>query len=349
LSILLDAARLEIQQRSHRVHILPIIIIYLNNVCDSECITCSIWKNNSLLKIPAHRQMPQETLEELYGAVGRYRPQQILLSGGEPLLHPKFAEAVDRFRRVAPAVAVVSNGLTLGACEREAVEKVSDFFISFDAPDAEGYRQIRGVDGFDRLANSLTTVRRLHRRPGLTARCTLQRLNVRRIPPMIRAARDFGFDRISFLGVDVSSSAFSRDIHGPANASRILPTREDVDAMERDILGLDPSDGFIEGGGRKLKRILQFFRAATGDAPFPSVHCNAPWASMVVETTGQMRGCFFQPVIGDFRSVNGERAVRFRRELNVSTDPTCERCVCSKFLGPREFIAAANGANQNRF
>ena len=59
---------------------------------------------------------------------------------------------------------------------------------------------------------------------------------------------------------------------------------------------------------------------------------------MVIETTGQIRGCFFQPVIGDFRALNGDMAVNFRRNLNVNTDPTCSRCVCSKSLSASEFM-----------
>src|SRR6516162_179571 len=80
---LLDCAKFELQQRSHRIEVLPIVIIYLNNVCDSRCVTCSIWKNNERLTIPADRQMSSRLLNELYETLGNWRPRQILLSGGE--------------------------------------------------------------------------------------------------------------------------------------------------------------------------------------------------------------------------------------------------------------------------
>jgi hypothetical protein len=75
--------------------------------------------------------------------------------------------------------------------------------------------------------------------------------------------------------------------------------------------------GFIEGGQLRLARILQYFRALCGEAEFPAVRCNAPWVSVVIETTGRTRGCFFHPVIGDFKDMNGVDAIRFRSELNV--------------------------------
>jgi MoaA/NifB/PqqE/SkfB family radical SAM enzyme len=332
---LFDCARFERQQRSHRIEILPIIIVYLNNVCDSRCLTCSIWKNNEGLTIPADRQMSVDLLRELYETLGRWRPRQILLSGGEPALHPAFAEAIHRFRSVAGTVCVITNGLTLPSCGSRALEAVSEFYISFDGPDRESYRQIRGVDGFDRLSSTMSVLKTLRTRPKIVARCTLQKANVRRLPELIDSARQLGFDCISFLAVDVSSEAFSRDLHGPADAASLQPVDEDLQVMEEEIRRLEDSrDGtFIEGGPDKLKGIVRYFYALRGQGEFPAVRCNAPWMSMVIETTGQMRGCFFQPVIGDFRTVNGDSAMAFRQNLHVSTDDICARCVCSKKLG----------------
>src|SRR5262249_6596570 len=155
------------------------------NICDSQCVTCSIWKNNELLKIPSHRQMPDALIDELCSNLEKWRPRQILLSGGEPVLHPRFADAVRRFRGIAGKVCVVTNGLRLGTCETQILEEIDEFYISFDAADADGYRRIRGVDGFARLLNSMKVLKGLRHRPTLVARCTLQRGNTRRIPQLI--------------------------------------------------------------------------------------------------------------------------------------------------------------------
>jgi MoaA/NifB/PqqE/SkfB family radical SAM enzyme len=338
LRTLLEIGAFELQQRSHRIHTLPIIIIYLNNVCDSRCVTCSIWKNNEVLKVPAERQMSNELLNELYRSLGRWHPRQILLSGGEPALHPSFAAAVGRFRDIAGKVCVITNGLTLTGCGSRALEAVAEFYISFDGHDRESYRQIRGVDGFDRLASTVHTLRALNTRPKIVARCTLQKANVGCLPELVDSARRLGFDCISFLGADLSSQAFSREVHGPADVSAIQPSREDLRLMGDGIRRIEACDDFIEGGAPKLKRIAEYFQALSGASEFPDVRCNAPWASIVIETTGKIRGCFFQPVIGDVRTINGERAMQFRRTLNVATDATCARCVCSKFVGLRDLM-----------
>jgi MoaA/NifB/PqqE/SkfB family radical SAM enzyme len=339
MSTLVDSAKLEVQQHLHRVQVLPLIILYLNNVCDSRCVTCSIWKNNETLRNPAERHMTDELLQELYATARNWRPRQILLSGGEPLLHPRFAEIVQKFAAIAPKVCLITNGLLLSSVPTLALSRISEFYISFDAADCAGYSRIRGVDGFERLAGGFEVLNSIHPRPRIVARCTLQHDNLAHIPELIESARRLGFDAISFLGVDVSSHAFARDLHGSGDVSKIQPTSEDLNRMESviDSLGNDTS-AFVEGGVDKLHRILRYFRALRGEADFPPVRCNAPWVSVVVETTGAIRGCFFQPVIGDFRTINGERAVAFRRALDVGTDPTCQRCVCSKLLGIHDFI-----------
>jgi Fe-coproporphyrin III synthase len=339
VSALVDSVTLEVQQHLHRIHILPVVILYLNNICDSRCVTCSIWKNNDSLRIPAERQMPDELLEELYRTIPSWRPKQILLSGGEPALHPRFSNIVPEFKRITGKVCVITNGLLLNSLDPAVLETVDEFYISFDAPDAETYERIRGVDGFDRLAASVKLLRSLRIPPKIVARCTLQRENVRCLPELVRVADEFGFHSLSFLAADVSSQAFSRDAHGAADSVAIQPGIEDLKIMEASIEsagGFD--DGFVEGGAGKLKRLLQYFRALIGEGELPPVRCNAPWISVVIETTGKIRGCFFQRVIGDFRNINGRSATSFRRALNVATDPTCRRCVCSKFLTTSEFI-----------
>ena len=66
----------------------------------------------------------------------------------------------------------------------------------------------------------------------------------------------------------------------------------------------------------------------------------------MVEADGAVRPCFFHAPFGNLegeslgRLINGPEAVRFRRALDVGSDPVCRRCVCSLFLRPGESIEA---------
>ena len=96
--------------------------------------------------------------------------------------------------------------------------------------------------------------------------------------------------------------------------------------------------GFIVETPDKLRRIVQHFRGHLGQAENVAPRCNAPWVSAVIEASGDVRPCFFHPVLGNIRQqsfpqiVNGANALRFRSTLDVAHNPTCQRCVCSLYL-----------------
>jgi len=335
---LLEPLKLLAQQRSHRLSALPTLIVYLNDICNSRCLTCAIWQNNERLRIPDERQMSDRLLAELYGEIERWRPSQVLLSGGEPAMHPRLPDVVRRLEALGSRIALITNGLLLTSFSHKDLRPISEVYISFDAPDRESYKTIRGVDGFARMADSVEFLKSMAVPPRIVARSTLQRDNVAHIPELIGTARRLGFDAISFLGVDVSTSAFARGFPDHAvDPKRIQPQIADLEAMARGIEELElakTSVSLIEGGVPRLRRILQYFNALLGRADFPPMRCNAPWFSAVIETTGRMRGCFFHRVIGDLKTINGPEAVAFRRALCVESNPTCQRCVCNKLLRP---------------
>jgi MoaA/NifB/PqqE/SkfB family radical SAM enzyme len=97
---------------------------------------------------------------------------------------------------------------------------------------------------------------------------------------------------------------------------------------------------FVAESPDKLRRLPRYYAAQLGEEPFPSVACNAPWASAVIEADGAVRPCFFHRTIGNVRehslkSILRGAMVAFRRGLDVSADETCRKCVCSLKVGWR--------------
>ena len=103
--------------------------------------------------------------------------------------------------------------------------------------------------------------------------------------------------------------------------------------------GGDFASGFVAESPDKLRRLPQDYAALAGDAPFPPVSCNAPWMSVVVEATVRA-AVLLSRQIGNVRDdsladIVAGRLVTFRAALDVSTNPVCERCVCSMRTGLR--------------
>jgi hypothetical protein len=74
----------------------------------------------------------------------------------------------------------------------------------------------------------------------------------------------------------------------------------------------------------------------------------------VIEAGGDIRPCFFHRPLGNTRDgalhevLNGPQALQFRRNLDMASDPICQRCVCSLYVpNPETFDASsAFGAAQ---
>jgi MoaA/NifB/PqqE/SkfB family radical SAM enzyme len=90
----------------------------------------------------------------------------------------------------------------------------------------------------------------------------------------------------------------------------------------------------------KIQKIHDYYAAFYGLNSFPYKKCNAPWVSTVIEADGTVRPCFFHSALGNIHKdslgniLNGEKAVHFRKTLDMDSDPTCLKCVCYLNLSP---------------
>lgn len=80
---------------------------------------------------------------------------------------------------------------------------------------------------------------------------------------------------------------------------------------------------------------VEHFRAHLGLAEHTAPRCNAPWVSAVLSTEGTTQPCFFHAPIGQgplLEILHAPPAATFRESLDVSSNPTCQRCVCSLYV-----------------
>ena len=93
----------------------------------------------------------------------------------------------------------------------------------------------------------------------------------------------------------------------------------------------DFASGLIMEQPDRLWRLAHYYLAANGVRDFPTVRCEAPWVSTVIETDGTVRPYFFHAPIGNIHEggldaiLNSGKAIALREELNISSDPICSR------------------------
>ncbi len=333
---LLHEEGVEYSQLESELKSLPILILNVHSHCNCRCVMCDIWKRE------IREQVKVEDFERHRASLRNLGVRQVVLSGGEPLLHGDLRALCCFFREEHIHLTLLTTGLLLLKRAEEVSELFDDVIVSIDGPGEihDGIRRVRG--GFEVISRGVAAVH--FERPDLRIGCrtTVQKANHLYLRATVRAAKTAGFDSISFLAADLTSEAFNRPLVWPGERqSEIALTVSEVAALEEEIELLIQEHGEDIGGNyileteEKLRRIPRRFRAHLGLASSESPVCNAPWVSAVVEVDGSVRPCFFHRAVGSVASssleevVNGERARKFRGSLRVSENPTCQRCVCS--------------------
>lgn len=331
---------------AHRIHALPVLVIFPHNQCNCRCLMCDIWRLRESQEItPADLESHLDSFREL-------GVRWAVFSGGEPQLNEKWSFLAQLFRSMGSRVTLLTAGLLLKGQALAVAENVDDVIVSLDGP-PQIHNNIRRVrDAFERLSEGVAALREV--RPGMLvrARCTVQRANCRSLRAVVHSARELGLNSVSYLAVDLTSEAFNRAEGWPLDrAGRVAMRPEEIDALTNEIEQLivehrsDFDSGFIAESPQKLRRIVQHFRAHLGQSKNVAPRCNAPWVSAVIEASGDIRPCFFHPVVGNIHRrpfleiVNSPEALQFRSNLDVNHNETCRRCVCSLYLPPDEDVA----------
>jgi MoaA/NifB/PqqE/SkfB family radical SAM enzyme len=297
-------------QHSGALTTLPILALSVHSACNCRCVMCDIWKANA-----DQRDIAPEALAQHVDAMRRLHVQRVMLTGGEPLLNRNLWALCEQLEAVGIRITLVTTGLLIETHAASIARHIDTVVISLDGP-ADVHDAIRRVTlGSARIARGVVVLRSVPPAPRLIARSVVQHGNYLFLSETIATALAMGFDEISFLAADVSSSAFNRP--QPWSAER----RAEVAVGASDLAALDAS-------------IARYYRAAAGLGEYPAVQCNAPWVSAVLEPGGAVRPCFFHKPYaktdGDLSDVlNSPSAIAFRRDLDVDGNATCRRCVCS--------------------
>jgi MoaA/NifB/PqqE/SkfB family radical SAM enzyme len=303
---------------------------------------CDIWKGNDNVQ-----QLNESDVENLLSSLRKFNTKLVVMSGGEALMHPNFFRLCDILRSHQIKITILSTGLLLKKYARDIIAKTDEVIVSLDGS-REIHDKIRNVpEAFNRLKEGVKAVKYLYKEYRVTARCVVQKANFKDLPNIVDASHDIGLNQISFLNADISTDAFNRpDLWEDKKVEEVKLSLEEVHQFKETIEKLinkraqDFKSGFIAESPDKLRRFYNYYAAFHGLCEFPTVSCNAPWVSAVIEADGSVRPCFFHPKTGNIRDsslhelINSPDSILFRKNLNTATNPICEKCVCSLNLSP---------------
>lgn len=336
-SALATAMFVRLGEAVNRTFVLPLLIFYPTSRCNSRCVSCDWWTHSG------KNDLTVAEIETVAATLPSLGTRVVAFSGGEPLLRPDVFEAASIFRARGMTLQLLTSGVLLERSADRVGEHFSRVFVSLDAATDALYEEVRGINALAMVGRGIARLRRIAPSVPVVARATLHRANFRELPRLIEHAKAIGLDGISFLAADVSSGAFGRrGSPSPSLALTADEVGEFTAIVERTVALFQPDfeSGFVAESPARLRRLPQYYAALGGDGPFPPVRCNAPWVSVVLEADGAVRPCFFHPAVGNIRrtplaDLVTQNLRTFRASLDVDSNPTCGRCVCSLNAGWR--------------
>ena len=213
----------------------------------------------------------------------------LLLTGGEPLLRPDFAEIYTGLRKLGLMVSVNTNGSLLTGETARLFEENPPMRlnVSLYADSREGYRRQCGADAFDRV---LANIRRMQD-AGVEVK-----LNAAFTPQNADRSRELG-DLIKELG-----------LHCQASFYMYPPVRRDGDAKTFARLAPDRAAKLRvswaqrRSGGADLLQTAKLLQAESApeceaeDAPAEGIRCRAGHTAYWVNARGRMLMCGMIPL-----------------------------------------------------
>lgn len=329
--------------RDHHINRLPLLVLMPFSGCNCRCMMCDYWKGDPDRK---KALLPDDLAPQMdsFRALGI---RWVLLSGGEPSLHPDIWEISRMLGGLDVKISFLTNGLLLKNHVSSILNYCGEVIVSLDG-NREVHDMIRGVPGaFDRMAEGIRELKAGATGFRVTGRCVIQKINYLDLPRIIDAAHELDLDGISFLAVDVLTPAFNH-LESPdaEQQRRLILDAEDIGDFRQLLTKTAISHGedfrarFITESPAKLNRLADYFTAVRGEGTFSHHKCNAPWISAVIEADGTVRPCFFHQAYGNihdapfYQLINAPRALAFRQRLKARKNPICRQCVCSLYLRP---------------
>jgi MoaA/NifB/PqqE/SkfB family radical SAM enzyme len=328
---------------THKISALPIAILMPHSACNCRCIMCDIWKGNKNT-----RQLSEDDVRGILDSLEKLGTKRVVMSGGEALLNKNFFDLCRIIKKQDIKITLLSTGMTVDRHAEKILEFTDEVIVSLDG-DEMRHDEIRNIPGaFAELKKGVQKLK--HLRPGfpVSGRSVIHHYNYNYWDKIVHAAKDIGLDQISFLPADVSSQAFNRnEVWEMDKQASVLIKKDELPLLEKMVDKLivdfrtEFGNKFIAESPEKIKKIYQYYSAHHGLSDFPFKKCNAPWVSTVIEADGTVRPCFFHDPLGSIKEkplaeiLNSKKSTDYRRALDTSTNPTCQKCVCSLNLSPR--------------
>lgn len=171
-----------------RIDVPPLLAnYYLTYKCNSRCTYCDIPVKPANIRV---KESSPETVVENLAALKRLGVKVVDFTGGEPLIYPHLPSVLKAAKEMGLFTSVANTGTLYPRMAHRIKGLVDDLKFSLSTTDPESYKQERGIDGFERVIESIKLAVSLGEKPSIITTATPESID--KLEPVIELAQELG-------------------------------------------------------------------------------------------------------------------------------------------------------------
>jgi len=198
----------------------PITVWNITRTCNLRCVHC--YSDSQAMGYPG--ELTWEQMESVVSDLAAYQVPSLLLSGGEPLVHPRFFDLVEKASSSGLKLTISTNG-TLITPEKAALLKKANVAYVGISLDGIGkiHDEFRRKEGaFDAAVRGFRACHEVGQKTGL--RLTLTRHNVENIERILDFIEEEQIQRVCFYHLVPAGRGASLQVLTPDESRHALDT-----------------------------------------------------------------------------------------------------------------------------
>jgi MoaA/NifB/PqqE/SkfB family radical SAM enzyme len=159
--------------------------------CNSKCSFCPIGNEKQEIK---KGEIGTEDMKSIFDQFNELRIIAVSFLGGEPFLRKDVCEIAKYSSDNGMISQVSTNGLLLDSMVEEATSSFDVIVVSLDTLDPELYRDIRGVDSFDKVVGGIKSAIAVSKKNkcNILLNAVVCSKNIKEIPDVVRFSKEIG-------------------------------------------------------------------------------------------------------------------------------------------------------------
>jgi MoaA/NifB/PqqE/SkfB family radical SAM enzyme len=158
---------------------------YLTYKCNSRCVYCDIPVKPENIAI---RETAPEIVIENLAALKRLGVKVVDFTGGEPLIYRHLPQVLRAAKEMGFFISLANTGTLYPRIAQEIRGLVDDLKFSLSTTDSQEYKKERGIDGYEKVIESIRLARSLGEHPSIVATATPQ--SIGEMHNVVRLAQD---------------------------------------------------------------------------------------------------------------------------------------------------------------